>query len=192
VLRVVAVALALMPGASVLGVIRRLDELTAPSGGLGGHARADQPSHKFGSNEMNELRAAVAGTLGSLRRAVRLPPAEAMRTEPPATYWATLLERAGLGRFLSPPTQMILRQLERQPTRGPFRRCEEWAVVQVVGGRAAARAVRLGQNNGLEAEVLGGLEEGDVVIVYPSDRARDGARVVVRDAARDERRKRGA
>lgn len=51
-----SVALTLMPGASEAEVIRRLDELTAPYGGLGAFGRADQPSHKFVSNEMNELR----------------------------------------------------------------------------------------------------------------------------------------
>ncbi|HWB14641.1 MAG TPA: FtsX-like permease family protein [Pirellulales bacterium] len=58
--------------------------------------------------------AAVLGTLGAVRRAARLPPAEAMRPEPPATYRLALLERLGLGRFFSPPMRMILRQLERR------------------------------------------------------------------------------
>lgn len=58
--------------------------------------------------------AAVAGTLGSVYRAVRLPPAEAMRPEPPARYRPTLIERAGVGRWLSPAARMILRHLERQ------------------------------------------------------------------------------
>jgi putative ABC transport system permease protein len=61
------------------------------------------------------LTAGVAGTWRSVRRAVNLPPAEAMRPEPPATFRATFVERLGLGRFLAQTTRMILRQLEREP-----------------------------------------------------------------------------
>lgn len=59
--------------------------------------------------------AAIVGSLASVRRAVRLPPAEAMRPEPPANFRPTVVERLGLGRFMSPSTRMILRHLERQP-----------------------------------------------------------------------------
>lgn len=59
--------------------------------------------------------AAVLGTLGSVVRAVRLPPAEAMRPEPPTGYGPTLVERFGLGRLVPPVALMVLRQLERHP-----------------------------------------------------------------------------
>ena len=59
--------------------------------------------------------AAVAGTLAAVRRAVRLPPAEAMRPEPPAVYRPTLLDRSGLGEFLPQAARMIFRELERKP-----------------------------------------------------------------------------
>ncbi len=58
---------------------------------------------------------AIVGTLSAVRRAIRLPPAEAMRPEPPATFRPTVVERMGLQRLLSPATRMILRQLERRP-----------------------------------------------------------------------------
>jgi putative ABC transport system permease protein len=61
--------------------------------------------------------AATLGTLGAVRRAARLPPAEAMRPEPPARYRPSLLERWGLAGLFSQPTRMILRHLERQPLR---------------------------------------------------------------------------
>jgi putative ABC transport system permease protein len=48
---------------------------------------------------------------------VRLPPAEAMRPEPPARFRATVIERLGLQAMLSPATRMILRQIERRPVR---------------------------------------------------------------------------
>lgn len=63
------------------------------------------------------LLAALAGTALALRRAVTLPPAEAMRPEPPASYRPTLVERLGLQRWLDQPTRMILRHLERRPVR---------------------------------------------------------------------------
>lgn len=59
--------------------------------------------------------AAVFGTLGAVRKAVKLPPAEAMRAEPPASYKPTILERLGLQKLLSQPSRMILRNLERKP-----------------------------------------------------------------------------
>jgi putative ABC transport system permease protein len=59
--------------------------------------------------------AAILGSLGAIMLAVRLPPAEAMRPEPPAKYKPTLLERIGFGRFVTNVARMVLRQLERHP-----------------------------------------------------------------------------
>ncbi|HXI09215.1 MAG TPA: ABC transporter permease, partial [Thermodesulfobacteriota bacterium] len=59
--------------------------------------------------------AALAGTLRSVQKAAGLPPAEAMRPEPPALYRKTLIDRLGLGRFLSRPGLMIVRNIERRP-----------------------------------------------------------------------------
>ncbi len=61
--------------------------------------------------------AGLVGVLSSVRRAVKLPPAEGMRPEPPATFRATIIERIGLSQLLSQVTRMIFRQLERQPIR---------------------------------------------------------------------------
>ncbi|MBX7102496.1 MAG: FtsX-like permease family protein [Gemmataceae bacterium] len=61
------------------------------------------------------LIAAGVGTLGAVRRAVTLPPAEAMRPPSPPRYRATLAERIGLARLLSPGARMVLRNLERKP-----------------------------------------------------------------------------
>ncbi|MBX7165493.1 MAG: ABC transporter permease [Pirellulales bacterium] len=216
------VACTLLPGANEAEVLQRLDQLTEPYGGLGAIGRADQSSHKFVNNELQELRgmalvvptiflliagfllnmvvsrlialqreqiaalkafgyrgreigwhyvkfvlllvfigfilgtgvgwyfgrlttrmymqffhfvvfdfylappvvlqalavSALAGLLGTMlavRQAITLPPAEAMRPEPPAQFGPTLLERLGFDRLLSEPGKMILRQLERRP-----------------------------------------------------------------------------
>ena len=60
---------------------------------------------------------AMAGTLHSLWRAAKLPPAEAMRPEPPARYRVSLIEKTGLFRRLTQPTRIIVRNFERKPIR---------------------------------------------------------------------------
>ena len=218
------VSLRLMRGAVEAEVIQRLDDLLAPYGGIGAYGRHDQISHRFLSDEIQQLRtmgilapsiflavaafllnivmsrivrkqreqiaalkafgytnrevathylefvlliavagvaagtamgawlghhltqlytefykfpifnyhldasigmaglliaasAAVVGTLGAVRHAAKLPPAEAMRPEPPARYRPTFLERVGIGAVLSQAGRMILRNLERQPAK---------------------------------------------------------------------------
>lgn len=60
--------------------------------------------------------ATVVGTLSAVHRAFKLPAAEAMRPEPPAQFRRTLVERLGIT-WLSQPTRMILRNVERQPVK---------------------------------------------------------------------------
>jgi HlyD family secretion protein len=63
------------------------------------------------------------------------------------------------------------------PSSALFRREGEWAVFVVEAGEATLRRVEIGQNNGLTAEVLGGLAAGDEVIVHPDDEIADGTAV---------------
>lgn len=63
---------------------------------------------------------AAGGALNAVRRAVRLPPAEAMRPEAPARFEPGWIERTGIGRLLPAAGRMILRNLERQPLRSAF------------------------------------------------------------------------
>ena len=214
----------LAPGAIEAAVLQELDQLTEPYGGLGAIGRADQSSHKFVTNELQELRgmalvvptiflaisafllnmvvsrliaiqreqiaalkafgytrgeigwhyvklvllfavlgvivgtavgayfghwvaqtyarffhfpvfrfyldptvvlsacgvtaaAAVSGTLAAVLKAVSLPPAAAMRPEPPAKFGPSILERLGGERFISEPVKLVLRQLERHPVK---------------------------------------------------------------------------
>lgn len=64
--------------------------------------------------------AAVAGTWAAIQAVVRLRPAQAMLPPAPPAYTATLLERLGLGRFLSTGARMVVRNLERRPLRAAF------------------------------------------------------------------------
>lgn len=60
------------------------------------------------------------------------------------------------------------------PTSALFRVGNQWAVFRVEGGVARQRPVKIGLQNGLEAEVLEGLEEGDEVVTHPGDNVTDG------------------
>ncbi len=68
----------------------------------------------------------------------------------------------------------------RVPASAVFRSEESWATFVVEEGTAVIRTVELGETNGLETEVLSGLEEGEMVIAYPSDSVRDGVSVEAR------------
>jgi putative ABC transport system permease protein len=59
--------------------------------------------------------AAVIGAFMAVQKAVSLPPAEAMRPEPPANFRPTIVERLGFTYLLSPMGRIILRNLERKP-----------------------------------------------------------------------------
>lgn len=61
--------------------------------------------------------AAMVGVAGSVRAAVRLPPAEAMRPEPPSSYRPAVVERLGFGRLFSVTWRMAFRNIERRPVR---------------------------------------------------------------------------
>lgn len=63
------------------------------------------------------LAAAGLGTQRAVRKVISLPPAEAMRPAVPLTQSIGLLERAGIGRLLSPVGRMILRGLTARPAR---------------------------------------------------------------------------
>jgi len=59
--------------------------------------------------------AASIGAVSAVRRAVSLPPAEAMRPEPPARFNPGPLERSGLIRLVSTSFRLVLRNIERNP-----------------------------------------------------------------------------
>ncbi len=64
--------------------------------------------------------AAAVGVFSAVRRAARLPPAEAMRPEPPANYRPALVERTGVAHYLSHTFRIAVRNLERKPSQAFF------------------------------------------------------------------------
>mgnify|MGYP001208012393 FL=1 len=65
----------------------------------------------------------------------------------------------------------------RVPVGALFRRDGKWTVFVVDGGRLAAREVELGLRGARNAEVVAGLSEGEVVVLYPGNELAEGARV---------------
>lgn len=63
------------------------------------------------------------------------------------------------------------------PASALFRLNGGWAVFKIVRGKATQSIVGIGRNNGTQAEVLDGLEDGDIVILYPGNQIVDGTRV---------------
>lgn len=64
--------------------------------------------------------AALVGVFSAVRRAALLPPAEAMRPEPPAQYRPALIERTGIGAWLSHTFRIAVRNIERRPAQAFF------------------------------------------------------------------------
>ena len=61
-----------------------------------------------------------------------------------------------------------------------FRKGDDWAVFTVRDNRARTTSVQIGHRNNRQAEILTGLSVGDVVVLHPSDRVSEGARVASR------------
>lgn len=66
------------------------------------------------------------------------------------------------------------------PVAALFRHEGGWACYVVENGRARQRSVEIGQTNGVDAEILAGLESGETLVLYPSDRIEDGVQVTER------------
>lgn len=90
---------------------------------------------------------------------------------------------AGLGHGFRVEAQIIVWEAEDAlivPASALFRSRDSWAVFVVEDGRAQLRLIDLGPNNGIQAEVLGGLSAGETVILYPSSGLSAGMRVAER------------
>jgi HlyD family secretion protein len=66
------------------------------------------------------------------------------------------------------------------PASSLFRDETQWAVYKVGNDAAIRTPVEIGQRSGLEAEVLSGLQQGEQIVVYPSDAIQNGVKVTSR------------
>jgi len=97
-------------------------------------------------------------------------------TDPPAQWQS-------LGHGYRVEAHIVVWQGEdvlKVPVSALFRHGEVWAVFVLADGRAQRREVVVGHRNSRAAEVLEGLDEGEQVVLYPSDRIFDGAAVTLR------------
>lgn len=94
--------------------------------------------------------------------------------------------RAGLGDGFRVQTRIVVSEAAdvlKVPTGALFRQGDRWATFVEHNGRASLRLLEIGRRNHAEAEVLSGLSVGERVVVYPSDRVRDGVKLAPRNAA---------
>ncbi len=61
-----------------------------------------------------------------------------------------------------------------------FRAEGRWSVFVVAGNRVELRPIEIGRMNAVSAQVIDGLEEGTVVVLYPNDLLEDGGLVELR------------
>lgn len=90
---------------------------------------------------------------------------------------------AGLGHGFRVETKIIVWQGQDVlivPSSALFRSADDWTVFVVDEGEAQLRTVQIGPNNGIEAQVTGGLAVGETVILYPSSGLAAGASVAAR------------
>ena len=70
-------------------------------------------------------------------------------------------------------------QVLKVPSSAAFRDRDSWSVFVAAAGQARRRAVQIGHRNQSEVEILGGLSEGEQVVLHPSNQLSDGVRVRV-------------
>ena len=72
-------------------------------------------------------------------------------------------------------------KVSKVPLTSLFRDNDNWAVFVERDGRAKLQHVKLGQRNGLEAEILEGLSAEAYVILHPSNQIVDSIQIKARD-----------
>lgn len=90
---------------------------------------------------------------------------------------------AGLGDDFRVEARVVVAERKdalKIPAGSLFRSAGDWAVYAVESGKARLRKVEIGLQGELEVEVLDGLNEGDSVIVHPTETIEDGKRVSLR------------
>lgn len=92
-------------------------------------------------------------------------------------------DRPGLGDGFRVQVGIVLWHEEaalQVPQSALFRQGDSWAVFREVDGVAVLTPVVPGRQAGTQAEVLGGIDPGAAVVIYPPGALADGARIVAR------------
>lgn len=108
---------------------------------------------------------------------------EEQRVETIIRFTDPAQDRGNLGHGFRVEVRIVVWEMDPTmivPSAALFRQNRDWAVFAVEDGRAVQRAVKIGQNNGVEAELLGGLADDAQVILFPSSNIRDGQLVAQR------------
>ncbi|OIN04742.1 efflux RND transporter periplasmic adaptor subunit [Oceanisphaera psychrotolerans] len=88
--------------------------------------------------------------------------------------------RRGLGHGYRVEVRIVVWEDENvlmAPSSALFREGEQWAVLVAEGNRARWTPVRIGHDNGLQAQILAGLSEGQQLVLYPGPELADGTRI---------------
>lgn len=98
-------------------------------------------------------------------------------TSPPSRY-------SGLGHGFRVEAQIVVwegKDIVIVPSSALFRQQENWAVFVMADGKAQLRSVKIGANNGLQAQVIDGLNDQESVVLYPASGIIDGVSVEKRE-----------
>lgn len=68
----------------------------------------------------------------------------------------------------------------RIPTTAIFRRNGMWHAFVVRSGRARLQSIEIGQRGSDYAEVTDGIEDGDTIVLFPSELVKDGVKVILK------------
>jgi len=111
---------------------------------------------------------------------------EEQRVNVIADFVVPIDQRAQLGDAFRVEAKIVVWESDhalKVPAGSLFRQGPSWAVYLVEGRFVERREVTIGRNNGVEAEVLEGLKEGDRVVLHPSDKLQNGSYIVSRTTA---------
>jgi HlyD family secretion protein len=89
-------------------------------------------------------------------------------------------QRTGLGDQFRVEARIVVWEAAsvlKVPSGALFRRGPAWAAFVVENGRAVERSINAGRSSGSEVQILGGLQKGDQLVLYPGDRVKTGTRV---------------
>lgn len=99
-------------------------------------------------------------------------------------FVGTVDDHAGLGDNYRVETSIVVWRKDKVtvvPTSALYRHNERWAVFVIKQGHAHLSEIEIGKRNANFAEVLGGVDVGESVIVHPSDKVANGVAVVRRE-----------